>query len=126
MVTSSTMYLACSNFWRRSSIDGNTLACILSQDSKGRCDFHRKPRAGWPQLEKWSEILGISGTSKGCKARIPGISATESKCADERTLAGPRMALEGRTPVLLIQRCDRAFRSRGTPTLEPGSSRAAG
>ena len=36
------MYLACWNFWRRSSMEGNTLVCILSLDSTGRCDFRRK------------------------------------------------------------------------------------
>src|SRR5271157_5709296 len=43
-VTSSTMYLATWNFWRSSSIDGNTFACTLSQDSTRRCGFHRKTR----------------------------------------------------------------------------------
>ena len=36
--------------------------------------FPPKSWAGWPQLEKWAEILGISETSNGCKARILGIS----------------------------------------------------
>src|SRR5271157_2886188 len=43
-VTSSTMNLASWNFWRSSSIDGNTFACTLSQDSTGRCGFRRKTR----------------------------------------------------------------------------------
>src|SRR5581483_1130786 len=118
------MYLACSNFWRRSSIDGNTLACILSQDSRGGCDFRRKPLGG---VAATGEVYRDSRNfrdSKGRESRILGISGAQLKCADEQTLAGPRMALEGRESVLPIERCDQAFRSRGTPLLEPGSSRA--
>src|SRR5579863_5795329 len=103
-------------------MDGNTLvlssALILREDAISA----EKLGPGCRQPGKWAEILGISETSMGCKARILGISVAESKCADAKTLAGPRMAAEGLTVVLPIARCAQGFRSRGTPPLEPGSS----